>query len=73
MGTNVTNLKLIKNLLTIPLASIFLFFFFKKRTYNNIIQNGNITLVEETFLKLTVYNFMSRVFLSISQLHLAVS
>ena len=72
MGTNVTNLKLIKNLLTIPLASIFLFFF-KKRTYNNIIQNGNISMVEETFLKLTVYNLMSRVFLSISQLHLAVS
>ena len=72
MGTNVTNLKLIKNLLTIPLASILLFFL-KKRTYNNIIQHGNITLVEETFLKLTVYNFMSRVFLSISQLHLAVS
>lgn len=63
MGTNVTNLKLIKNLLAIPLTSIFLFLKKKKRTYNNIIQNGNITMVEEAFLKLRVYNLMSRVFL----------
>lgn len=73
MGTNVTNLKLIKKSLNNTSSKYFPFFFLKKRTYNNIIQNGNITLVEETFLKLTVYNFMSRVFLSISQLHLAVS
>lgn len=61
MGTNVTNLKLIKNLLAIPLTSIFLFFFLKKE--HIIIQNGNITMVEEAFLKLRIYNLMSRVFL----------